>query len=377
MFYSTTPLCSRPLKSSAADCQEWSTDKPSIDIVIPSLSPPSTVRRGHVNENNTRTAGHLHFVAARVDNEGFFPIFPPFPLKPLWDSFRQRWFLVFACRVRELQVWCKHFYGGRCRPECIKRLPVLSVSPRSPFPSVGNSIPFSGRSISTFSRPCTVTKKMDKKLAFITAAAFACLAFVPAAWSESKNDFSKHPLQNHNLWSGRLFSQSSMVKVRGQNYNRNTVKQTAKNGRKISGDDDVAAGTTSQVPGVQNSRLRNDLEWFRLGVIGSPLQVAYKVIPADREHFESVLWPCMIARWHQRRHKRSHVPFFRRLFDRLPVRTSTSDFHHRILRKKSIRSELIVLGCSFPPLAKTHSRTGSSSCITCYHNVVNDLSLIF
>ena len=35
-----------------------------------------------------------------------------------------------------------------------------------------------------------------------------------------------------------------MVKVRGQNSNRNTVKQTAKNGQKMSGDKD-AAGVTS------------------------------------------------------------------------------------------------------------------------------------
>ena len=39
---------------------------------------------------------------------------------------------------------------------------------------------------------------------------------------------------------------------------------------------------------------------------------------------------------------------FRRLFDRLPVRISTSDLHHRII------SELMILECSFPlkPLLK-------------------------
>ena len=53
-----------------------------------------------------------------------------------------------------------------------------------------------------------------------------------------------------------------------------------------------------------------------------------------------------VAPW---RHKSSHVPVFRRLFDRLPVRISTSDLHHRILRKKnSIISELMILECSFP-----------------------------
>ena len=52
-----------------------------------------------------------------------------------------------------------------------------------------------------------------------------------------------------------------------------------------------------------------------------------------------------VAPW---RHKCSHVPVFCRLFDRLPVRISTSDLHHRILRKKSFISELMILECSFP-----------------------------
>ena len=51
-----------------------------------------------------------------------------------------------------------------------------------------------------------------------------------------------------------------MVKVQGQNLNRNTVNQAAENGQKISGDND-AAGSMSLVPGVKNSRLRNGLEF--------------------------------------------------------------------------------------------------------------------
>ena len=50
------------------------------------------------------------------------------------------------------------------------------------------------------------------------------------------------------------------MKVRGQNSNRNTVKQAVKNGQKILGDDDVA-GVTSLAPGVKNSRLWNGLEF--------------------------------------------------------------------------------------------------------------------
>ena len=54
-----------------------------------------------------------------------------------------------------------------------------------------------------------------------------------------------------------------MVKVRGQNSNRNTVKLTAENDQNISGDED-AAGITSLVPGVEHSRLRNVLEFDRV-----------------------------------------------------------------------------------------------------------------
>ena len=39
---------------------------------------------------------------------------------------------------------------------------------------------------------------------------------------------------------------------------------------------------------------------------------------------------------------------FRCLFDRLPVQISTSDLHHRTQRKKSFRSEIMILECSFP-----------------------------
>ena len=80
------------------------------------------------------------------------------------------------------------------------------------------------------------------------------------------------------------FSRSSMVKVRGQNLNRNTVKQTAEIGKKISGDNDADA-IASLVPGVKNLRIR-------LGVIRLPRQVVYEMIPADQEHFESLAWPC-------------------------------------------------------------------------------------
>ena len=51
-----------------------------------------------------------------------------------------------------------------------------------------------------------------------------------------------------------------------------------------------------------------------------------------------------VAPW---RHKSSHVPVFRRLFDRLPVRISTSDLHHRIQRKKLYHIRAYDFGVQF------------------------------
>ena len=48
-----------------------------------------------------------------------------------------------------------------------------------------------------------------------------------------------------------------------------------------------------------------------------------------------------------RRHKCPHVPVFRRLCDRLPVRISTSDLHHRILRKKLYHIRAYEFGVQF------------------------------
>ena len=47
------------------------------------------------------------------------------------------------------------------------------------------------------------------------------------------------------------------------------------------------------------------------------------------------------------RHKSPHVPVFRRLFDRLPVRISSSDLHHRILRKKLYHIRAYDFGVQF------------------------------
>ena len=55
----------------------------------------------------------------------------------------------------------------------------------------------------------------------------------------------------------------------------------------------------------------------------------------------------MIARWHHDVTNGLTCQFFRRLFDRLPVRISTSDLHHRILRKKLYHIRAYDFGVQF------------------------------
>ena len=78
-----------------------------------------------------------------------------------------------------------------------------------------------------------------------------------------------------------------------------------------------------------------------LGVLGFLRQVTYELIPADCEHFESLACTTDVT------NARTCL-FFRCLFDRLPVQISTSDLLHRTWQKMSIRSELMILECSFP-----------------------------
>ena len=108
---------------------------------------------------------------------------------------------------------------------------------------------------------------------------------------------------------------------------------------------------------------RFEASWLDCVTMMSEMTIAVIVVSASCHHltqadsgwsriswFSRVTLPWLrggtsVAPW---RHKSSHVPVFRRLFDRLPVRISTSDLHHRILRKNSIISELMILECSFP-----------------------------
>ena len=84
--------------------------------------------------------------------------------------------------------------------------------------------------------------------------------------------------------------------------------------------------------------------WIRPDIMGLLQQVANELIPADHEHFESLVWPCMTARWHHWRHKHSYVPFFRCLIDCLPVRSLTSGLHHKILWKEIYQTRAYDFG---------------------------------
>ena len=107
---------------------------------------------------------------------------------------------------------------------------------------------------------------------------------------------------------------------------------------------------------------RFEASWLDCVTMMSEMTIAVIVVSASCHHltradsgwsriswFSRVTLPWLrggtsVAPW---RHKSSHVPVFRRLFDRLPVRISTSDLHHRILRKKLYHIRAYDFGVQF------------------------------
>ena len=107
---------------------------------------------------------------------------------------------------------------------------------------------------------------------------------------------------------------------------------------------------------------RFEVSWLDCVTMMSEMTIAVIVVSASCHHltradsgwsriswFSRVTLPWLrggtsVAPW---RHKCSHVPVFRRLFDRLPVRISTSDLHHRILRKKLYHIRAYDFGVQF------------------------------
>ena len=107
---------------------------------------------------------------------------------------------------------------------------------------------------------------------------------------------------------------------------------------------------------------RFEASWLDYVTMMSEMTIAVIVVSASCHHltradsgwsriswFSRVTLPWLrggtsVAPW---RHKSSHVPVFRRLFDRLPVRISTSDLHHRILRKKLYHIRAYDFGVQF------------------------------
>ena len=80
-----------------------------------------------------------------------------------------------------------------------------------------------------------------------------------------------------------------MVKVRGQNSNGKTVKQTVKNGRKISGDD-AARPAWVMVPGVSSSRLRPDSDQSRIWCHARPW--------LGCDSLNELTWVSFAVHWH-------------------------------------------------------------------------------
>ena len=80
-----------------------------------------------------------------------------------------------------------------------------------------------------------------------------------------------------------------MVKVRGRNSNGKTVKQTVKNGRKISGDD-AARPAWVLVPGVSSSRLRPDSDQSRIWCRARPW--------LGCDSLNELTWVSFVVHWH-------------------------------------------------------------------------------
>ena len=127
-----------------------------------------------------------------------------------------------------------------------------------------------------------------------------------------------------------------MVKVQGQNSNWNTVKQTAENGQKFLGDGD-AAGNTSLVPGVKNPRLRNghEFDWmYSVYYSRSPMKWFRQIMNISNRSRDLAWW------WGGT----TDVTNARMCSFFAICLTFSFEFrphlHHRVLRNKSIRSEI-------------------------------------
>ena len=123
-----------------------------------------------------------------------------------------------------------------------------------------------------------------------------------------------------------------MVKVRGRNSNGKTVKQTAEKLARASICDVV-------VP-----------HWCHLAIMQGHA--------TDSQSRSAGAWHQWLMPAARRRHPR-FLAIFGRLFDRLPVRISTSDLHHRILRKKIYHIRAYDFGVQFsfkkqPSLFRRH-----------------------
>ena len=107
---------------------------------------------------------------------------------------------------------------------------------------------------------------------------------------------------------------------------------------------------------------RFEASWLDCVTMMSEMTIAVIVVSASCHHlmradsgwsriswFSRVTLPWLrggtsVAPW---RHKCRTCQFFRRLFDRLPFRISTSDLHHRILRKKLYHIRAYDFGVQF------------------------------
>ena len=152
-------------------------------------------------------------------------------------------------------------------------------------------------------------------------------------------------LQNHKLWSCGPF----FVEFDGESPRSIFEQEHGTDGRKWPKTLGWRRPGRCYAPGAR----RQEFEaarwyWIRPGMTGLLWQVACELILADQEHFESLAWLAWLRGGTTDVTNARTCHFFSLSVWSSSRWNSTSDLQHQILRKKSIRSELMTLECSFP-----------------------------
>ena len=155
----------------------------------------------------------------------------------------------------------------------------------------------------------------------------------------------KTALHNHVLWADRFFPWNPMMKVWDWNSNWEMIKQ--KNQK--NGTCERLWRQWCHIAIIQDHTSYSKCSWWarisskETAVVDLSRPVEFKTIPE----------PWIFYAWHPWRNTsrifitRNFLVIFSRLFDRVPVRILTSDFHHQTVHKRPTRSEILIWSAVF------------------------------